>query len=162
MKNIRRLLLTVAAIFAGVVALAVADYFYVSTDSWGAFEFRSKLASELERQGRARIGDLVNFKWAQVYLVSPYELAGDPRRSKEIGGSEDWVFWWYDDEMVWTIVFRRPGASPFLIKMPRREWEMRGPKLSATNPDAKFVWVKQGHPEYSNCDRSTRFCLVLE
>lgn len=162
MKLIAHLILTIAAIFIGVVALAVAAYFYVSTDSWGASDFRAKLVGELERQGSARIGDLVSFKWEQVYLLHPYELMGEPRRSKEVGGSEDWGYWWEDQERFWTVVFKRPNSRPFLIKMLRSDWDLRDPKRSTTSPDAKLVWIKQGHPEYRNCDRTAHFCIILD
>jgi hypothetical protein len=113
--------------------------------------------------GEVRLGDLVGFEWNIINIVRPYDLAQGLYTRTAIFGSDTYGgIWWANDPRYWTIVYRRPGRSPFIVWMEYREWGLAGRHLSSVDKNVEFLLVEPGKgQEYGSCSPRSKRCIML-
>jgi hypothetical protein len=145
-------------IFAGVGFVFSESNFSPATVYWN-YRFQRALGE----RGEARLGDLVSFEWDMIYFLEPYDLL-DTEREAELFPTVSRLgsFSWRGDVRFWTIAYQRPGRSPFLIKLRKNEWNLRGlTNRASTDPDAKLRLVPSNTIEATYCTRPQARCLTL-
>lgn len=166
-RKVSRLKVFVSAGLVLLLAAAAAIFFFDETEfSWAKISWRQRFDQELQAKGEAKLGDLVRFKWEKIYFIDPYDYLR-PEQAADLFPRTNALdpFWWYQDRNYWTIAYQRPGRAPFLVRIPMREWYLRGLTNYLTrDPDAKFRRVPLGSIESTYCtsryDRSR--CLALD
>jgi hypothetical protein len=164
MKRLAFAILLIAIAGIGCAAGGVLALYYLSTDSFGSAGWHQRFEEAMRRDGEVRLADLVSFEWDAIFLVGSYDLTASLARRREILGSEQ-TLWWEDSQSDWTIVYRRPGTLPFIVRMRADDWHFRALSyLSTSEPTAKLRLIDQGSLDAERCPRRNRGsrCLFLE
>jgi hypothetical protein len=142
------------AIVAGVTA-AIASNTYFHSDSFGASAWRARMTEALQRDGEVAAGDLVSFEWDRVYFIGAYDLYED-KIPIEIWGHVNGLAW-DTNKGYWTVIYRRIGKPPFIVKMRSTEWRAMG--WRAISKDAKLRLIMPG--KYESCMDFRVRCIAL-
>jgi hypothetical protein len=147
-----------SVITIGAVWLCLWLYLNLQSSLW-YYRFEKAISENKE----VRLADLVSFEWDKIHIVRPYDLAVGLRIRQEIFGSDTYgSIWWANDPAYWTIVYRRPGRSPFVIKLERREWGLAGRRLSSVDKNVEFLLVEPGKgQELGSCSPKSKRCIML-
>jgi hypothetical protein len=148
-------LIVLGAAILGVFLLAFVVRPFAQSALW-----HQRFEDAINRNQEVRLGDLVDFEWDKVFLVRAYDLATFPLRREIFGSEQVYTFSWSEDPRYWTIIYRRAGTSPFIIKMNRPEWGLsRRARLWTTDTSAKLRLVIPGTQDATDCSTRLKRCL---
>ncbi len=148
-----------ALLVGAVLGLALAVY-WISLDNWSASAWRDRFEKSISEKGEVKLADLVEFEWDKIFVLRPYDLTLSMKI--EIFGS-DKDLWWTNDQRFWTVIYRRPMRSPFVIRMCYLDWFLhRRSGRWSSDTTARFELIMPYSTEYEGCNPNLKRCVLLK
>jgi hypothetical protein len=150
------------------IAFSLGYFAYLYKENQWHYRFEA----QMQKYKQAQLADLVDFQWDEVFVMGSYDLTV-PIEHKIFGStSRFWRYRWNKDPNYWTVIYRRPNAEPFVIRMNNAIWSLprRGYRWSS-DKSVTLRWVEPDDPSEAKqpggatCWRHPRnlgHCLVIE